>query len=109
MGGGSATAAKGAAVELLSIESDGDWLAVIVSLSVAASAVSALLQFRRVPFRSTEPASRSAWVTVWLAVQVVWPAGARLPAGQPGAASTLSSVTVSGPAKIGRASCRERV
>ena len=41
----------------------------------------------------TEPVSMSAWVTVWLAVQIVEAAEARVVAGQTAEASTLSSLT----------------
>ena len=48
----------------------------------------------------TEPASRSAWVTVYDAVQVIDAPGARLAVAGQDSSVALSSLTVNGPANV---------
>src|SRR5580765_1186650 len=88
------TLATVVAVEVFSTGRAGVWVAWAVAVSVGGTSVPPAGVPVAPAWVVTEPASRSAWVTVWTAVQVVlWP-GARLVTGQLGALSVLSSVTV---------------
>src|SRR6478752_584387 len=68
-------------------------VACAVAVSVAGVSVPPAGVPSAVALLVTVPASRSAWVTVWTAVQVVVSVGARVVASQTGAGSTLSSLT----------------
>jgi len=76
------------------------WTAVAVALVLAELIVAAPKWAWPDAVFTTEPVSRSAWVTMWLAVQVIVPFGAML-AGVPGqVGDALSSVTVNGAARV---------
>src|SRR6476620_74069 len=80
-------------VMLLAIVRAGAWSAVAVALSVGGTRVPPAGVPVAPATLVTLPASRSSWVTVWTAVQVVLPVGARVVATHTGVASTWSSVT----------------
>src|SRR6478735_9078612 len=71
----------------------GAWAASAVALSVGGTRVPPAGVPVAPATLVTLPASRSSWVTVWTAVQVVLPVGARVVATHTGVASTWSSVT----------------
>src|SRR3954467_5048744 len=81
-------------------ESAGFWLAVTVA--VASFEVTGLPPkvVAAVALLVIEPASRSPWVIVWVAVQLVVPSGATGPVPQGLIVPCLSSVTVKGPARV---------
>ena len=78
---------------VLSRLSVGVWVAWAVAESVGSTSVPPAGVPVAEALFVTEPASRSAWVTVWTAVQVADSVGARVVTSQTGAASTLSSLT----------------
>ena len=78
---------------VLSSVSAGLWLAVAVAESLASVSVPPAGVPVAEALFVTEPASRSAWLTVWPAVQVATASGASVVTSQTGVASTLSSLT----------------
>ncbi len=83
-------------VAVLTIVNAGDCTAVTVSVSVGEVTVPLVAEATLV----TEPASRSAWVIVYDAVQVIDAPGARLAVAGHDSSVALSSLTVNGPDNV---------
>ena len=80
----------------MTIDNAGDWTAVTVAVSVGEVVVPFVAEAMLV----TEPESRSAWVIVYDAVQVIDPPGARLAVAGHDSSVALSSLTVNGPDNV---------